>query len=175
MQDCISRPAFWTMLEQTGPWNLKLAQRRYLGASCGTGAGSKAKNRCHIPLFFTQCVKRGGKPAGAPATREKPSFGNSTSCCGVLGRSLLLDHNMRDAALGPFRLSVFSLGILLIVVAVGAPHGVLSMAELGAGAALICLAIWVLSPARKKGVALKDLPWIKSTKSGNGSDPKTGA
>jgi len=67
------------------------------------------------------------------------------------------------------------LGILLIVVAVGAPHGVLSMAELGAGAVLICLALWLIVPARKKGVALKDLPWIKATKKDSGSDSNSGA
>jgi hypothetical protein len=67
------------------------------------------------------------------------------------------------------------LGILLIVVAVGAPHGVLSMAEFGAGAVLICLAVWLLVPRRKSGVALKDLPWIKATKKDGGSDSNSGA
>jgi len=70
----------------------------------------------------------------------------------------------------PARLLVLGLGILLIVVAVGAPHGSLSLVELGAGAALICFALWLIGPARKKGVALKDLPWIKTTTKSNGSD-----
>ena len=77
--------------------------------------------------------------------------------------------------MGPLRLSILSLGILLIVVAIGAPHGVLSVAEFGAGAVLICLAVWLLVPTRKNGVALKDLPWIKSTKKGNGSDSNNSA
>jgi hypothetical protein len=72
-------------------------------------------------------------------------------------------------------LSILALGILLIVVAIGAPHGVLSLAEVGAGAVLICLAVWLLVPTRKNGVALKDLPWIKATKKGNGPDPNSGA
>jgi hypothetical protein len=67
------------------------------------------------------------------------------------------------------------LGILLIVVAIGAPRGVLSLAEFGAGAVLICLAVWLLVPTRKHGVALKDLPWIKPTKKGNGSDSNSSA
>lgn len=74
----------------------------------------------------------------------------------------------------PARLLIFGLGILLIVVAVGAPRGSLSLVELGAGAALICFALW-LGPARKKGVALKDLPWIKATTKSNGSDSNSGA
>jgi hypothetical protein len=67
------------------------------------------------------------------------------------------------------------LGILLIVVAVGAPHGVLSIVEFCAGAVLICLAVWLPIPARKKSVALKDLPWIKPTKKADGPDSKSGA
>lgn len=80
---------------------------------------------------------------------------------------------MRHAALSTLRLSFFSLGILLIVVAIGAPRGGLSLAEFGAGAVLICLGLWLLIPARKKGTALKDLPWIKATKKGDG--PSAGA
>jgi hypothetical protein len=75
----------------------------------------------------------------------------------------------------PARLLISGLGILLIVVAVGAPHGSLSLVELGAGAALICFALWLIGPARKKGVALKDLPWIKATTKSNGSDSNSGA
>jgi hypothetical protein len=75
----------------------------------------------------------------------------------------------------PARFLISGLGILLIVVAVGAPHGSLSLIEFGAGAALICFALWLIGPARKKGVALKDLPWIKATTKRNGSDSSSGA
>jgi hypothetical protein len=71
--------------------------------------------------------------------------------------------------LGRLRLFLVSSGILLMVVAIAAPHGAISVAEFCAGAVLICLALWLPISARKKGTALKDLPWIKAAKKGGGS------
>jgi len=64
--------------------------------------------------------------------------------------------------------------MLLVVVALGAPRGLLSVGELCAAAVLIGLALLFL-PSRKKGVALKDLPWIKAARNGSDSDPSPGA
>lgn len=73
----------------------------------------------------------------------------------------------------PVRLSLFALGILLIVVALGAPRALFSIGELCGGAILI--GIGLLVRPRKRGVALKDLPWIKAAKSDRDSDSNAGA
>jgi hypothetical protein len=76
----------------------------------------------------------------------------------------------------PVRLVLFSLGLLLIVVGIAAPHGFLSTGEVLAGAALIGCSLLPFISARKKGVALKDLPWIKAAKAGGDTQkPKGGA
>jgi hypothetical protein len=70
----------------------------------------------------------------------------------------------------PVRLILVSLGLLLIVVGVLAPHGFLSIGEILAGAVLIGCSLLPFISARKKGVALKDLPWIKAAKTGGDTD-----
>lgn len=73
------------------------------------------------------------------------------------------------------RLFLFALGIVLIVVALAAPRALFSIGELCAGAILIGIGFLLFVPSRKKGVALKDLPWIKAANNDSDSDSSAGA